>query len=242
MLITRTAKVLSVFALIATVVVPVSSFAATATTTLKGDFCTNVDSIASKTNVLLAKKQSQADALKAKEVSAGSKLYAKRDQWNNNRDGHFSKLEAKAKTDAQKQIVATYEATINTGVATKRAAIDSAIATFSTGVSQLIDGRKTGIDGALATLTQSVDTLVATAKSECANGVTSKDAKAHLQTGITSAKATFKTSVEQLPKVKDEVAALQVARKTSISATEATFKTLVSQATQDLKTALGTVK
>ncbi len=244
-------KAVATMALVASVATPGLSFAQSASSTSPSTsvkaFCANVDAFAQKINTKLTekqtsydeKKQERIDKINTKQSEREAALEKKRGEWDGKRLEAFTKVEVKATTDAQKQAVTVYENTVKQAVSTKRASVDSAISTFNTGVSSLITSRKSAVDGLIATFSASVTAATNLVKTECAGGVSSADARAHLETAVKAARATLKSSVAALPKVKISIQQLATARKATVTTAESTFKTTVEQAKATLKVAFG---
>ena len=188
---------------------------------------------------LLADKRIERDVLRQKKVGERqTKLTEKRSESNLNRDGLYSKLEARATTDAQKAAIATFKEKVDAAVAVHRVAVDEALSAFLAGVEQAKAAHRSSVDGIVAANKVSVDAAVAQAKSDCAGGVASETVRSTLQAALKSAKETMKSSREALTPLGQVIQPLIETRKTAVKAAHDAFKTTLEAAKAELKAAL----
>ena len=113
---------------------PSAAFAATK----ESEFCTNLpktittvnNSISNLTTKFDTAVTNRTDAFTANKQKWDTELATKRQQWDQQRQESFAKLEAKATTDAEKAAVKTYETAVINAVSARRVANDNARDTF----------------------------------------------------------------------------------------------------------------
>ena len=163
----------------------------------------------------------------------------KRAGWDADRLANFTKLEAKATTDAQKAAVATYETAIRAAVTARRNANEQARATFRTGVDSLLDTHDVMLTSQTTTYTFAVSAALDTAKASCLatpkEGVTIHNT---LEASLKAARDSFKTARQGNDKVSTQVKQLADARNNSFKANNATFDAASKAARDALKAVL----
>jgi hypothetical protein len=172
-----------------------------------------------------------------KTTQRDSELTKLRSNWDTNRTAQFTKLEARATTDAQKQAVADFEATTKTAIATRQAAVDSAIAAFREGVKNLISGRTEDVTTSFTTFSDAAKAAYETAKSDCASGKDPATVRTTLRNALAAAKTKFHSDKTSAPKVGGNVQPLIDARRAAVQTAMKNFKATMEKARTDLKKA-----
>lgn len=250
----KTSLKISSAILLASVLMPLVSFADTTggavtpvltATNPKSTFCKNIDSFITKTDNKLGQKDSmyeskkadQAEKVAQNQADHDGKLEKNRGVWSAKRDIEYSKLSKKAKTDAEKQAVATFQTAMTNAIKARQDAIDSAIDTYRTGLNKIIATRKTVVDTALATLKTETDAVLAKAKADCGSSVDSKIVKTQTMAGLKTAQDKFKASLKDTAQMKADLKILSDSKKTAFDKAMADFKTATDAARKALKAA-----
>ncbi|MEN9649716.1 MAG: hypothetical protein RL094_683 [Candidatus Parcubacteria bacterium] len=186
---------------------------------------------ASSTSIIkkLSDKRSQIDTTRAQS----------RQKEDVKRTSHFSGLEAKATTDAQKQAVATFKTSVQTAINARRVATDTAIKNYRTGVDALIAQNGTTSLQIKQRLASSTVALVDKVKARCAQGADSKDVRLEFKSGLAEIKNSFNSNVKDLSAVKTQIEALEKIKKAAFAKADADFKIAFDTARTVLKSALG---
>ncbi len=240
-------KYIGVFALVAVIILPTTTFAARSESTVRNagtQFCATLDKRATEVNSKIDDKKEkldirQHDRLNKKSADRSerdTKLEMHRDGWDDHRGERITKLEAKATTDAQKAAVAQFNTTMTAAINARRSAIDTAISTFRTGVDSITGTRVSAVDTAIATFKTARQSALEKAKTDCAAGVDSKTAKATFEASMKAALNTFKAAKTAVIK-KNDVTVLSQARKAAIEKAVADFKVTMDAAQATLKLA-----
>lgn len=212
------------------------------TPTPKG-FCTRVNEFTSRIDEritdreakLQAKRQERANNLveqKNKRDTLRSKNRVGRDE---NRQEHYTKLESRATTDAQKQAVVVFKTTVEAAVSARKAVVDNAIKAFRQSVDQSIASRKSAVDGAINTFKNAKIAAVEKAKADCAARVDPRTVRETFRTNMKAAQDKFKSDRQAIETLKDTFEPIRTARKQAVEKAIADFKMIMEKARTDLK-------
>ncbi|MBA3678971.1 hypothetical protein H0W80_02125 [Candidatus Saccharibacteria bacterium] len=166
------------------------------------------------------------------------KLIEDRELWDKNRHEHYVKLEEKAMTDVQKQVVRDFEATIDTAVAKRRATVDSAITAFRSTVSSQISGRTGGVDNLITSYKTALSDAEISAKQNCANPATVATAHQTFRGQLELARKNIQEDRLGVDKINSNVQQDATAKRTIIDAAISEFRITLSQASNSLKKTL----
>lgn len=220
----------------------------TTTENIKTTFCDKLTTVADKITNRMAEKESK---INDRQDTRLTNLSAKRDErlqkraenrtyWDNVRAAKYVLLEAKAKTEGQKQAVATYKSTIETAVKTRCDAINAAVAQFKKDLDSLIATRQSSIDQAVARYKNSVNIAIAKAQSDCSITAIPLTVRTELKDSLLTARTTLQSDRTAIDKVADNIDSLIAARKAAVSATWTVYKTSLKAARDTLKQAFKT--
>jgi hypothetical protein len=252
----KAAKAGSIISVASLLVAPVSSFAlsthaATAAAASKSQtspFCTNLAAHANAISTSLTDRSgkvtsawSQQDQkLTTEWQQVDQKVAAGRQKADTDRNADFTKLEAKAKTGAEKQAIQTYEAAVHGAVTTRRAAYDDARQAFRTGVQAAISGRHATVTSQLDIFQSSVNSAISTAEASCASDPGSGPAiRQTLQASLKSARTTFQSDRKGDNTIGSQVKQLAATRDAAFKTADKVFQTSLSNARQTLQQAFG---
>ncbi len=165
------------------------------------------------------------------------KLGEVRETGDSRRENHYTKLEERATTDAQKSAVAKFKATMETAVRTRRTAIDTALRTYKAGVDALLKKRQDDTQSALTKMRTSIKTATDKAKTDCTAGVDAATIRSTLQASTKAAREQFKTDRQNIEKGRTGLEELRKTRNASIKAAVDSFKTTAENARKELRSA-----
>jgi hypothetical protein len=226
-------------------VAPVASFAQT--TPSRASFCSRIDQIIAPIEQRIADREGKLEArwqevdanLTKREADRMARLSDYRNTRDDNREAQYAKLEAKATTDAQKQAVANFKATVEAAVVTRKAAVDSAIASLQQSVDQSIEARRAKITTATHEFKSAKSAAIAKAKVDCSAGVDPKTIRETFRASMKAAQDKFKSDYQVIEKLKGSFESVRVTKQQAVKTAIADFKTVVEKAKADLKAAFG---
>ena len=226
----------------AAMLVPSTTFAAT---TPADNFCTRLSGREADLDKATAQRESSVSQYQQDQIARIAKNRADQDKQielnRANQDTEFAKrishLEARAKTQTQKDAVATYQSTINAATVVRRASIDSASNTFRTGVDAAVTARHSGMKSAVSAFIGNIDTAIAKAKTDCTANVKPSTVQRAFQNDLDAARSTFKTAKSNLPNLVAQIETLRASRVASVETARGVFKTAARAAKTALENA-----
>lgn len=231
-------------AFVLSLISPVASFAQT--NRLNTAFCSRIDQIIAPIEQRMTDREAKLEA-KKQEIDANlakrqadriGRLSDYRDTHDDNREAQYAKLEAKATNDVQKQAVASFKTTVETAVATRRTALDSAISAVKQSVNQSIETRRTAVTTATSEFKNAKSTAIAKAKADCSAGVDAKTIRETFRASMKAAQDKFKSDYQAIEKLRGSFESVRDTRKQAVEKALADFKTTMEKAGSDLKAAL----
>lgn len=255
--VSNTVKRVAALAVMAGMVLPTFAFAEEGSTTVgvRGDasvglginFCTNLPNISTTLATRVPKREERRDDKMDKHITTVNgrfqvrldKLDDHRDQWDENRDQRYDKLEARATTTAEKAAVTTFEANIDAAVKTRRAAVDAAVKTFQDGVNTLLANRQSTVDASFTTLKSAYDAALAKAKASCDGGTAAATVRATFVADIKAANQAFADATKPSTSLQASVEALRKTRDASVKAAIDAFQKTLNAEMVKLKAAFG---
>lgn len=250
----RNKQFISVAIMAVTVLIPGVSFASlgvaripTTTKVTTGiNFCTNLTTYASQLTTKLAggetnlktRQEKNQSTLQERQATREQKLIQTRDTGDADRQVIYAKLMVKATTDAQKQAVTQFQATVEAAVLSRRTAVNTAIKAYWDGINSAMGGRQTSVDTARQNFTNAINTAVATAQSACVAGTDPVTVRTQLNASIKNAKNQFTTDRKSVDKYGPQVKALVQTRNTAVKKAFDTFHATMEQSRVTLKAAL----
>ena len=230
--------------------VPVTALSSATSAGGNSPFCTNLSTnsvtitknVASLVDKLTTARSGQDTRVTDRRSAWDQELIANRAKWDATRQQNFTVLESKATTDAQKQAVKIYEASLLQGIATRRAANDGARGTFRSGVDALRDARRKAVDFQVSAFSSTVQDAIGTATASCANDSSTKNGVTVHETYAASLKAARSTFVAARAgdnKIATDVAELATARDASIKADDTAFEARAKTVLEAFRTSFG---
>jgi hypothetical protein len=164
------------------------------------------------------------------------RLLEKRDAWDAQRQQNFTKMEAKAKTAAQKEAVATYKSAVLAAVNTRRTANDAARAAFRNGVEDFASGHRSEVLADLTTFKGAVTAAETTAKTNCeadpSQGVTIRTT---FRNALKTARQDYAATRKDDP-LDSQIKTLAQTRDQTIKTNDETFRRTIQTARETLLT------
>ncbi len=209
-------------------------------------FCTNLSSLTDKVTgnmtTLITKlditRASRDQTIAANRTKWEQDIAASRTKWDAKRDMEFATLTAKAKTDAQKAAVKTYQADLTAAIATRRSANDAARNSYRQAVDAALASQRSTIDGEVSTFKSSIATAEAGARTGCqVMPGSGASLRANYQLTLKSARQSFSIARKADKTSADQVKALAATRDAAIKANDAAFAASAKTAADKLKAA-----
>lgn len=221
---------------------------ATATEKNQTAFCNQLTTISDRITGRMTEKESRINNrqdirltnLADKRGERIQKRTENRAYWDSIRAAKYTVLEAKAKTDEQKQAVVAFKDTIETAIKTRRDTIDAAIAQFKKDLDSLIATRQSSVDQAVARYKNSVNTAIAKAQSDCSSATVPSTVRTELKNSLLAARTTLQSDRATIDKVADNIDSLITARKVAVDAARTVYRTSHQTAADILKQAFKT--
>jgi hypothetical protein len=198
------------------------------------------DSVGGKTKELESKK-TEHEAKKSKlQTDRKATVDERKVSADKLRDEEFTKIDAQATTEAQKQAATIFKATVKTAMEARRGSYEQARETFKTGVDAAVASHKTQTTSQVTGYKAAVDAAFAKATTACqATNPDTAAIMASLKTELSNARKTFKDGRQSDTKVSADIKVLVEARKKSMTEANALFKDTVTKARETLKAAWG---
>jgi hypothetical protein len=161
-------------------------------------------------------------------------LQSDRSQDSSKLQADFAKLNALATTAAQKSAVTSFEATVETAIKTRNAAIDQADTIFRTGLSSDVSDRQAALLKAAQNYKASVQAAIQAAQASCTAGTAPATVYSTLKTALQTAQSALQTARQAADKLGPNVTSLESAHKQAVQAAVSTFQAAVKQALTSL--------
>lgn len=211
------------------------------------NFCNKLDDLSSRIDQNLDQKEKWLEEkrtdrsvnLTKRRANRDEKLKQFRDNWVENQDKLYKRLEEKAITTEQKEAVAAFKVKIETAVQVRQAAIDSAITTYRDSLDTLFVERKNAVDKAKADHRAAISEIFQKAETDCASGLSPVTIKAEVKENLSKAQNSYRADVVSIEKSADKVKDLADARKEAVNKAVEDFKATLNAAKIELKAAFG---
>ena len=178
--------------------------------------------------------------LQNRQTTADERLKDLRKRQDERMRGHFTSLEKRATTTAQKAAVAEFEQTMENALETRRSAVDAANANFRDELKTLTDKRREATETLKIAFRNSVQNATTEARNACKTSLELQTIRDNFHAALKSAKEKFAADLRELDKIKTMLGQLTHARRKAITEAEKTFLQTLKTATQKLKTAMKT--
>jgi len=215
------------------------------------NFCSKIADLGSKVSQMISEKMGKLDLkrgerdqkLNEKRAEIDQKLGENRQRWDSNRAEQYAKLQEKADTDVKKQALLNFISAVDTAIAGRRAAINTAQNNFRTAIDKLVENRGGTADNVVDAYKAAVQSAITKAIGDCATqGADAKNIREMLMTELKAARGQYVSDKQEIDKLGEQVKTLTDARKVAFEKAKADFKTAVDKAKADLKTAFGELK
>jgi G:T-mismatch repair DNA endonuclease (very short patch repair protein) len=211
-------------------------------------FCSRLENLSSETLSKMAERETKIEAARSQRQSnLGSRrqerdinLDGLRDKWEQNREEHYAKIEARLTTEDQKQALAVFKSAIEDAVTSRQTSVDRAISAFRSGIDAKISARKTAIDKAVSDFKTAVSAAYEKAEADCSGGADSRSVRQTLVASLKAAKEKYASDRREAEKIITSAEELTKVKNEAIRKAVADFKIAVEKARADLKMSLGT--
>jgi hypothetical protein len=167
-------------------------------------------------------------------------IAADRAKWDQDRQNNYTKLEAKATIDAQKNAVKTYESTITSAIATRRAAYDAARTTYRDAVDVAISSMQSQVDSQILTFNNAVNAAISAAETSCSADASNRTAiRTQFISDMGTARQNYQSDRKSDDNLGSTIKQLAQDRNASFKAADDVFKTTAESARGTLKAAFG---
>lgn len=208
-------------------------------------FCALLSTISSKidqklidsTSKLETKRTEISNKISSYQSERDAKLAEKHAKWKDNRAEHFTKLEARAETDEQKQAVTMFTEAVNAAIAVRQEALRTAIQDFRDGINEVIVSRKSSVRAIVDALRNSIKSAIKKAESDCGSDVDQRTVMETLRAELKAARENFVSARKEIPKLATSKELLVTTRKEAIKEANEVFKAAVEQERANLKAA-----
>ena len=214
----------------------------------KGNFCTNITAKSADIAKKVGQQKNNLDLLRSGEqekiatnrTTSTATQQVNRTKQDNELTTKFDKLTALAKTDSQREAVATFQKAVQAAVTEHRAAIDAANTTLKKAVDQDRTAKQAEIDQAVAASTAAFSAAITEAKNSCAQGVPSDTVRSQFNASTQKEAVSLKTAKDTASKLKGNVPTYVNTNKKDIQAADQAYKNAVKSAGIALKAAFST--
>lgn len=213
-------------------------------------FCSSYSELETKVEALLtesdkmmlAKRTETEDRLRSEWAAQDEKKAEARSKADISKEAQFASLMNRAKTEAQKTAVTTYENKINAAVTQRRSTVDAAIAVYRDEALKIYESQKNAIDGSVASFKTALSSALAKAQTDCTLGIAPTEIKARFKVSLETARAKLKTDKEFIGALNKKIAALGSTRTEAIAKAKTDFQKAIEDAGTVLKAFLPTTK
>lgn len=182
-------------------------------------------------------RDAQKDRLQVLRNQRMDRVAEREDAADLHRDEQYARLEAFAKTDAQKSAVVAFQAEVDAAVAARRQAFDAANETYKTQVNDATENWKTSASDGVSNFRAAVRTAVNTALAGCKSGEDAESVRTAFEADLQAARIQFANDRKNLDRVGDQVREYAHSRNEALAAAMTDFKAALEAARTALKAA-----
>ena len=212
-------------------------------------FCARIDEIASRidrqvtnrTTKLQTRQQEGINKLTERRNARNEREIENRVKREGNRSEHYTKLEARATTDAQREAVTAFRAAVETAITARKTAVNAATQSFRQSMDQLIAVRQTAINTAINAFQSSQTAAINQARADCAAGIDARTAHKTFRANIRVAQEQFNNERQAIEARKDLIEPIRASKRQAIEDVTINFKVAMEKARTDLQTAFQTI-
>lgn len=181
-----------------------------------------------------------ATKLQNAEQTRDQNLQKVRQQWADNQQEQFAKLEEMAQTESQKQAAIKFETEVKAAVKTRQQAVDAAIKSYRSGLDKIVATRKTSADAAKTALKNAAQAAANNASATCKAGTDPQVMRQNLQDSLKQAREQYASAVQAMEQNRIQtMQQLKSARQEAVQNAVNQFQITMEQLRAELKTALG---
>jgi len=207
-------------------------------------FCNRVSKISSDTgqrfgnrNTKLEQKRERIrERIEERRQDRDQRYEEKKAKWDANRVNHFAKLDERAGTDEQKEVITEFQQAVKAAIEIRRDAVYTAIQEFRQGLEDAKIARKEFIDEAVIAFRISSEAAIEKAETDCEQeGVDSKAVQETLRNELKTIKEEYINTRQEIEKINTDMEALITAKREAIEKAQDDFKQALEQAKDDFK-------
>ncbi len=180
--------------------------------------------VAGQIGKLQSRIQAQIQKVQTNRKDLDDKLAQNRQKWTQNRDNLYARLNARAKTDAEKQAVATFKGAIEAAVAARENAVDAARNTYRQSADQLIDQHRSAVEQVLNSFQAAIQAAIGQAQASCTAGTAPAHVRTAFQQALEAARQARKAGVQEVDKIGPQMEALAQTRNAAIQQAMTTYQ------------------
>lgn len=208
-------------------------------------FCARVTALIPQMTARFAERKANLEARRAEQkgkrtaarAAQSGRLGEIRAKEDGVRSSTMIKLNARAKTTAQKAAVAKFKASMDAAVTARRAAMNAAQNAFQTSLDGAIAGRKEVDIATIAAYENAITTALNKAKADCVGRIRETIVRDRLRAAFQTARQEFLTGRSQLESQEPQVQYYIDVRRTAVQKAFDEFKTKAETARDELKAA-----
>ena len=211
------------------------------------NYCTRFGTLSQKYEQNVSKQitnlqtriQTQSDKVKTNRQDSDGTLAQHRQQWSQNRQNLYARLNGRAKTDAQKQAVTAFQSAVETAVAAREQAVDAARSAYRQTADQLISQHRTAVEQVLNAFQSAIQSAVGQAQASCTQGTNSTQVRSSFQQALKVARQTRATGIQDVDKIGPQLEQLAHTRNAAIQQAMTTYQNALHAAIAALRQAFG---
>lgn len=206
-------------------------------------FCNRISRISSDTGQRFANRSAKLEQKRERIMERIEERRENRDQryeekkakWDANRADHFAKLDERAVTDEQKEVITDFQQAVVEAMRIRRDAVYAAIQEFRQGIEDAKIARKESIDGTIVAFRDLSEAAIEKAQADCNDGVDPKTVRENLRNELKTAREKYVIARQEIEKIDADMEALITAKREAIEKAQDDFKQALEQAKDDFK-------
>ncbi len=186
--------------------------------------------------------QTQTQKVQTNRADFDAKLAQHRQQWTQNRQSLYARLNGRAKTDVEKQAVATFRSAIETAVTIREQSVDAARSAYRQAADQLISQHRTMVEQVLDEFQSSIRAAITQAQKDCSSGTAPVQVRAAFRQALEAARQARKSGVGEIDKTGPQMEQLAQVRNAAIQQAINAYRNSLHAAVSALRQAFGESK
>ncbi|MFA9263093.1 MAG: hypothetical protein ACEQSB_07185 [Undibacterium sp.] len=205
-------------------------------------FCTQFAETKSKLETALSEKDARVkdylgglvENLGDRRANRDAKREGLRSEADQKRSAWYERLNARAKTDAEKDAVLKYQERVEEAVDDRREEVDDAIKSYRESVDTLVEKRRATIESARLAFHTNVLAAITTVEQGCTNGAATLTITKNFKTALSAARTKLAADKKSASMLEGQIQSLVETRKKSVTAAFAQYEAALKAAKADL--------